>query len=360
VRLKLAQKLRSGTLHAIYTNAEDFRVATIVTRTILALLAAFAAVSAIAFFSGDTTLVIIMLIGGFLLTLPSYLLFSGRLRMCCVVLLVLVVLTMTISAVMGQGIHDIAILAFPIAIFYANLVLKRSDFVWISALILAALIYIGLGETYGWYLTKPFQESPAVDLFIAIIIVLVAIMIADSLAENIRKSMELAQKEIALREKAQTELRHLNIHDPLTGIYNRSFFDEMVILLEKRKEYPASIIFADIDDLKAVNDNYGHATGDDLLQRTALLLSQTFRDEDILARIGGDEFAVILPQSDEETAKMVCERMCETLRAYNEMNPDKPIHISHGFSTCKTGGLKQAVMDADQRMYENKAARKSM
>jgi diguanylate cyclase (GGDEF)-like protein len=359
LKSKVIHKIKPRKLRAIYTNAEDFRIATIIFRTIMALLAAFAAVSAIAIFSGDTTLVVIMLIGGFFLTIPSYLLLNGRLRMCCVVLLVLVILTMTISAILGQGIHDIAILAFPIAVFYANLVLKRSDFFWISLLILAALTYIGLGESFGWYTIQPFKESPAVDLFIAVIILLVAIMIADSLAENIRKSMELAQKEIALREKAQTELRHLNIHDPLTGIYNRSFFDEMVILLEKRNEYPVSIIFTDIDDLKAVNDNYGHSTGDDLLQRTAELLSEIFRDGDILARIGGDEFAVILPLTDEQTAKMVCERMSESLNKFNRKNPDKPIHISHGFSTCTTGGLKKAVMDADQRMYENKAARKS-
>ena len=346
-------------LREIYDNAEDLRVATIIFKTITALLAAFSAATAIAFFSGDSILIVIILLGSLFLAVPIIFLHSSRLRLSSISLSVLVIITMTVSATMGQGIHDIAILAFPIAIFYANLVLKRSDFFRISIFIMAALCFIGLGETFGWYTTKPFKESPLVDLFFAIIILIVAIMIADALAENIRKNMELAQKEIALREKAQAELRHLNIHDQLTGIYNRAFFDEMVMLLEKRNEYPVSIIFADIDDLKAVNDKYGHAAGDDLLQRTTQLLSEAFRDGDILARIGGDEFAIILPRTDEQTAEMICGRMRETLKEYNENNPNQPIWISYGYSTCERGDLKKTVVDADQRMYQNKAERKS-
>jgi len=345
-------------LREIYENPDDIRIATIIYRTMLALITAFIAVSAIAFSAGDMALIMIILVGGLLLSIPFYLLFSGHLRVCSVVLVLSVVAVMTAAALFGQGIHDTGILAFPIAIFFANLVLDRRDFFWISVVILAALTYIGLGENFGWYTIQPFKESPAVDLFIAVIILLVAIIIADSLAENIRKNMELAQKEIALRKTAQEELRHLNIHDKLTGIYNRAFFDEMMMLLEKSNEYPVSIIFADIDDLKGVNDTYGHAAGDDLLKRTTQVLSHAFREGDIMARIGGDEFAIILPQTDHDTAESVCERLRETLTKYNAENPKKPIRISYGSSTSEKGDLKKAVMAADQRMYEEKAARK--
>ena len=166
----------------------------------MVLFVAFATVSAIAFFSGDSTLILIILLSGLFLTIPIIFLLGEQLRLSSISLLVLVITTMAISAILGQGIHDISILVFPIVVFYANLVLKRSDFYWISAFIMAALSYIGLGETFGWYTTKPFKESPGSDLFIAIIILFVAIFIADALAENIRKNMELAQKEIALRE----------------------------------------------------------------------------------------------------------------------------------------------------------------
>ena len=275
---ELIRKLKPRHLREIYATTEDTRIATIILRTIYALLAALVAVCIIAFFSGDISLIVAILLGGLFLTIPIIFLFGRQLRFSSIALLILVITTMTVSATLGQGIHDIAILAFPIAIFYANLVLERKDFFRISAFIMAALSYIGLGETFGWYITKPFKESPVVDLFIGIIILLMAIMIADALAENIRKNMELAKKEIALHEKAQAELRHLNIHDQLTGIYNRTFFDEMITLLEKSNEYPVSIIFADIDDLKATNDEFGHAAGDDLLVRTTKVLSDAFRD----------------------------------------------------------------------------------
>jgi diguanylate cyclase (GGDEF)-like protein len=356
---KFFQKIQPRKLNAIYANIEEFRIATIIFRTIMVLFVAFVTVSAIAFFSGDSTLILIILLSGLFLTIPIIFLLGGQLRLSSISLLVLVITTMAISAILGQGIHDIAILVFPIVVFYANLVLKRSDFYWISAFIMAALSYIGLGETFGWHTTKPFKESAAIDLLIAITILIVAILVSDTLAENIRKNMELAQKEIALREKAQAELRHLNIHDQLTGIYNRSFFDEMALLLEKRNEYPVSIIFADIDDLKAVNDKYGHAAGDDLLQRTAQLIGQAFREGDILARIGGDEFAILLPQTDGQTAQIICGRMADSLEKYNENNPNKQIWISYGFSTCEAGSLNKTVMEADQRMYANKANRKS-
>ena len=170
--------------------------------------------------------------------------------------------------------------------------------------------------------------------------------------------MELAQREIALRIRAQEKLRHLNIHDDLTGIYNRAFFDEMLVLMERGREYPVSIIFADIDNLKAVNDKRGHAAGDAVLVRTAQTLNSAFRDGDILARIGGDEFAVLLPQTDAETAAQILERLRISLEEHNSMNPDKPIYISLGTATAEKGELRDALIAADQRMYGDKENRK--
>ena len=345
-------------LRTIYESNEDIRIASVILRTILGLFAAFAVVIGISFSSGDMTLIMIMLVGGLFLTLPVIFVFRGHIRLSSLILLVNVVTTMTIVSILGKGIHDIAILAYPVAIFFANLILRRRDFLWLSFFILLVVGYLGLGEMFGWYIPNNYKDTIAVDLISALIILLLTIMIADSLAENIRKNTQVAQEEIALRRKAQAQLRHLNIHDNPTGIYNRAFFDEMLSLKEHTREYPVSIIFADIDNLKEFNDKQGHAGGDDLLKRAAKTLSNAFRDGDILARIGGDEFAVILPKTDSTTANNILKRLYSILAAHNTKNPTIPIHISFGISTAEKGDLKNALKDADHNMYENKANRK--
>jgi len=356
---KLIRKIHPKLLRSIYDNLEDIRIAGIVYKTIIGLCFAFLAVMVIAGLSGDIPLIYIILAGGASLTIPTLLLFSGRLRASSITLSILVGMTMAVSTIFGQGIHDIAILSYPVAIFFVNLVLNRKDFFSLSIFIVLMFIAIGFGETFGWFIPMPFKESPLFDLIIGVIILVIAIMIADSLAENIRKNLQLAQKEITLRKKAQEELRHLNIHDNLTGIYNRSFFDEMIMLMERKNEYPVSIMFADIDNLKQVNDQYGHAAGDELLKRTAKMLAASFRDGDIFARIGGDEFAVLLPQTDQATAKVLLDRLREQLAIFNTKHPNTPIGISLGTATAEEGDLNDALTDADHRMYENKAERKS-
>lgn len=345
-------------LRNVYKNAEDIRIAQIILRTILGLFAAFLAVIGIAIFTRDMTLLYIILIGGVLLVVPIDLLFRGYLRLSSLTLLFIVVGNMTASAIQGQGIHDVAILTFPVAIFFANLILQRRDFFWSSFLILTAMSCIGIGEASGLFTPKIYEAPPIVDYIIVLIILVIAIMVADSLAENIRKNINIAKKEISLREEAQAELRYLNTHDELTGIFNRAFFNEAISGLERDQKYPVSFIFADIDNLKKVNDKKGHTAGDELLKRTSNTLSAAFRDGDILARIGGDEFVVILPQTDAEMANKILARLRKMLDGYNLQNPERPIHVSLGTSTALEGKLKNALALADYHMYGEKAVRK--
>ena len=122
----------------------------------------------------------------------------------------------------------------------------------------------------------------------------------------------LEEKNVRIeRERAQEELKYLSIHDTLTGLYNRNFFMAEIERLERGRAFPISIVMADADHLKETNDRQGHPAGDALLKRIAQTLTIAFRAEDVIARIGGDEFAVLLP-SPTAWPRKVCFNGCGT------------------------------------------------
>ncbi|CAG0933915.1 GGDEF domain-containing protein [Geobacter sp.] len=165
----------------------------------------------------------------------------------------------------------------------------------------------------------------------------------------------------ALREKRRTEeqLRHLSIHDPLTGVYNRMYFTEEMERLERGRHYPVSIIVADLDGLKQVNDTQGHAAGDRLIQAAAQVLKDGVRADDVVARIGGDEFAVILSDTTAASAATVLERIRECEGEVNCHATDFVVSLSLGTATAELkGSVEEALRVADLRMYEDKFARK--
>ena len=128
--------------------------------------------------------------------------------------------------------------------------------------------------------------------------------------------------------------------------------------MERLQEFPVSIIIADVDDLKVVNDKKGHAAGDELLRQATAVLSDSFRNEDVLARIGGDEFAVLLPRTDSAMVEQILARIQTVLKEHNLRNPDLPVLLSLGSSTVAQGELTEAFNQADRRMYADKANRK--
>ncbi|SIQ01055.1 sensor domain-containing diguanylate cyclase [Halanaerobium kushneri] len=166
--------------------------------------------------------------------------------------------------------------------------------------------------------------------------------------------------DVSRRIEREKEIKYLSYHDELTDLYNRRYFEEEMERLDDSRLYPISIIIGDLDNLKAVNDNYGHLLGDEYLRKAAQILKELLRSEDVVARIGGDEFAILLSETDKKAAAHICERIKAEFNQYN--NADSfPIEfkISLGCATArkKTKKLTDIYNQADKNMYKNKGRR---
>ncbi len=165
-------------------------------------------------------------------------------------------------------------------------------------------------------------------------------------------------RDITERKQMEEKLKQLSIHDSLTGLYNRGFFNEELARFERGRQFPISFVMADVDHLKEVNDHQGHAAGDILIKRAAQVLNAAFRADDIVARIGGDEFAVILPNTNAIAVKNTLLRIRNNLQEYNAAQAEASISISFGVSTAdKSTPLLDALKEADANMYREKRSR---
>jgi diguanylate cyclase (GGDEF)-like protein len=166
----------------------------------------------------------------------------------------------------------------------------------------------------------------------------------------------VAIQDISARKKAEEYLRYLGTHDVMTGLYNRAYFQETLQRLEKNRSDPVSIIIADLNGLKSVNDSLGHQTGDNLIRRAGEVFKASLNGKQVAARIGGDEFAVILPDASEQVASEGIERLQKLIAMNNKFYRDPELSISMGAATSSPGiSLEKVISQADNLMYRKKA-----
>ena len=158
------------------------------------------------------------------------------------------------------------------------------------------------------------------------------------------------------RKHTEEKLKFLSFHDSLTGLYNRAYFEEELKRLNNSRYYPLNIISLDINGLKVVNDTFGHDQGDKLLQHLASLLTSISRKGDIIARVGGDEFAILLPSTSSQATLDFCERIRKVCLEDNIKPAYLRVNLALGHVTQEGEykDIKTFLKEADQNMYQDK------
>lgn len=161
-------------------------------------------------------------------------------------------------------------------------------------------------------------------------------------------------RDVTKEREYQQEILRLSYHDPLTGLYNRRFAQEEIKRLEGLGHLPLAVIMGDVNGLKLVNDIFGHQEGDRLLERMAKILKQNCRKTDIIARWGGDEFLILLPQTETEAAEKIVRRIEAATESSND--PIMNVNIALGFAIREgeTQDFEEVLKEAEDRMYRQK------
>lgn len=181
--------------------------------------------------------------------------------------------------------------------------------------------------------------------------------VGNPIAQNgIVSGVILSSRDITERKQLEQELRYLSVHDSLTNLYNRTYFEEEMSRLDSGRINPVGMMIFDLDGLKLVNDTLGHEAGDRLLIKTADILRSCFRYGDVISRVGGDEFAVLFPNAERRVLEEAATRIQTMINDYNQNSPQLPLSLSIGMAVRKEGSLslRETYKEADNNMYRIK------
>ena len=168
--------------------------------------------------------------------------------------------------------------------------------------------------------------------------------------------------DITERKQMEEKLRTLSFVDDLTGLYNRRGFltlAEQQLKISNRTKGKMLLIFIDLDHMKWINDTFGHPEGDQALREMATILRETFRESDIIARMGGDEFVVLTIEGNGESEDLLATRLQESIACHNNGEGNRNFKLSISMGTATYDPRSPCLIDellgrADQSMYEQK------
>ncbi|WP_378952377.1 diguanylate cyclase domain-containing protein [Pelosinus sp. sgz500959] len=180
------------------------------------------------------------------------------------------------------------------------------------------------------------------------------------LVPNGSKEVLAMIRDITDRYHIEEQLRYNGMHDSLTDVYNRTYFEEHMKRSAKKYHRSTGLMICDVDGLKLINDTTGHAAGDVVLKHVAMILKGSFGPKDVVARIGGDEFAILLYDQTEKDFETTCCHIRDQLQIYNQENIMFPISVSIGYAISKENppDMESLFQEADTNMYREKLHQK--
>jgi len=304
---------------------------------------------------------------------------NGHVELAVLLLLVAISLMIVASVALDQNIGATPMyLPFLVAVAGASLYPRQVVWSVLGAMaVLAALRLVSPGEqapTSAGYLIV---YSIVVTLLVGVVSWVSARSVNEALqssqsaqqrAEQLAAELEgrverrTAELEKALRtqEELAAKLSELSFRDPLTGLHNRRHLDDELAHLfayAKRSGTPLSVAVADLDDFKSINDRFTHVIGDDVLRTASKVLAAGTRASDVLVRMGGEEFALLMPGTTATDASRVCERMRSELDSHNWLDVDRRLHVTASFGVASSTdheSIADLMRAADERLYRAK------
>lgn len=174
-------------------------------------------------------------------------------------------------------------------------------------------------------------------------------------------ALEGFSRDITEKKQLEEKLERLSYYDSLTGAYNKHYLEKEIHILDTEKDLPIGIVFCDLDNLKITNDTMGHEFGDKLIVNTINILKDTFTENSVIARTGGDEFIIIIKDTSLSKVKGLYNLLCSSVEQQNKYNSELKVGISIGYSFSETsiGVIRQLITVADKNMYKDKQRKKN-